>query len=298
MTPYPSVRARMPVFLVGCHRSGTTLARVLINAHDHLVCPPESKFIAALRAFIEYPQVSVAFDSLGLSKPRMYEHLRALTVAILDDHARQCGKARWIDKTPNYYRYLDFIDELFDERVLFVFMVRHPFDTIHSLEDFGRGTYTMLDPDVGRHVQAHGTGRVSWAMYWNDVNTRLLAFAAARAPRCTVLRYEDLVRDPDASLSGMLDFIGETLTPNMVERAFAADLTSLKGYGDGKVRRTTAIHDQSLGKWREWTRRECQALWRIVGDVADALGYLPEWSPTHHGCHEAAASQTPAPAAG
>jgi ribosomal protein L10 len=112
--------------------------------------------------------------------------VRALTVTILDDYARQCGKSRWIDKTPNYYRYLDFIEELFDGRVLFLFMVRHPFDTIHSLEDFGRGTYTKLDPDIARHIRAHGTGRVSWAMYWNDVNTRLHAFAAGHAPRCTV----------------------------------------------------------------------------------------------------------------
>jgi hypothetical protein len=73
----------------------------------------------------------------------------------------------------------------------------------------------------------------------------------------------------------------------MVERAFATDLASLKGYGDGKVRHTAAIHDQSLGKWRDWTPGECQALWRIVGDVAAACGYTHEWSPTHHGCHSA-----------
>jgi hypothetical protein len=88
----------------------------------------------------------------------------------------------------------------------------------------------------------------------------------------------------------MLGFIGEQATPDMVERAFAADLTSLKGYGDGKVRRTRAIHDQSLGKWRDWPQGECQALWGIVGHAAAAFGYRHEWSPADHGCDGAAAT--------
>jgi protein-tyrosine sulfotransferase len=284
MKPDAAERAGLPVFLVGCHRSGTTLARVLIDAHPNLVCPPESKFIAALRAFLEYPQVYTAFETLGLCRSRVYEHVRSLPVAVLGDYARERGKRRWVDKTPNYYRYLDFIDELFDERVLFIFMTRHPFDTIHSLEEWGRGLYTMLDPDVGRHIQTHGSGRVSWAMYWNEVNGRLLAFAAGHAARCTVFRYEDLVREPDHTLSHVLGFIGEELTPNMVERAFAADLANLKGYGDGKIRRTTAIHEQSLGKWRDWPEAERRALWRTVGEVARSLGYCQAWSPDGHGC--------------
>ena len=34
-----------PVFVVGCPRSGTTLLRLMLNAHPRLAIPPESHFI-------------------------------------------------------------------------------------------------------------------------------------------------------------------------------------------------------------------------------------------------------------
>jgi protein-tyrosine sulfotransferase len=271
-------RANLPVFLIGCHRSGTTLAHVLLDAHPRIACPPESKFIAGLRSLMEYPQAYAALASLGFSKPQVHAALKAFTVGLFEDYARRRGKPRWMDKTPNYAYCLDFIDELFAEDVLFVFMVRHPFDTIHSLEEFGRGSFTLDDPDVVRHVRAHGAGRFAWATYWNDINARLLTFAAGHSRRCTVLRYEDLVREPEATLSGILGFIGEEFSPGMIDRAFAGDRKTLRGYGDHKVGRATAIHDQSLGKWRDWGHAERAALWRLVGDIAGAFGYVSEWS--------------------
>src|SRR3954462_15908459 len=51
-------RRSWPAFLVGCHRSGTTLLRRLLDSHPHIACPPESKFIAGFEAFLTYPQTA------------------------------------------------------------------------------------------------------------------------------------------------------------------------------------------------------------------------------------------------
>jgi len=218
----------------------------------------------------------MAFLSLELSSTQVYSHLKEFTISVLDGYARNHGKPRWVDKTPNYYNYLDFIDELFAEDVCYLFMTRHPFDTIHSLEGWGRGHYVSDDPEIERHVQANGVGRFSWAKYWRDVNERLLTFAAGHPARCKLFRYEDLIRDPEATLHGILEFIGEQFSPYMIEQAFANDPTTMRGFEDHKVRRTSGIHSTSIGKWRDWPLGERNALWRIAGETANLFGYGKE----------------------
>lgn len=54
-----------PLFLVGCGRSGTTLLRLMLNAHPEVSIPQESHFIykiARLRAKGQWPD-SVATEA-------------------------------------------------------------------------------------------------------------------------------------------------------------------------------------------------------------------------------------------
>jgi hypothetical protein len=229
---------------------------------------------------MEYPQLHRAFLGLGLSPAQVYAHLKDFTVTVLDGYARNQGKVRWIDKTPNYYNYLDFIDELFAKDVCYLFITRHPFDTIQSLEGIGqgsgRGHYAFDDPELGRHARANGVGRFSWAKYWRDVNERLLTFSSGHPERCKLFRYEDLVRDSETTLREVLEFIGERFSPNMIEHAFTNDPKAMKGFGDSKIRRTSGIHSASIGKWQDWPHAECDALWRVTGETATLFGYAKD----------------------
>ncbi len=37
-----------PIFIVGCHRSGTTLLRIIMDSNPHISCGPETRFLADL----------------------------------------------------------------------------------------------------------------------------------------------------------------------------------------------------------------------------------------------------------
>src|ERR1043166_1898196 len=91
-------RENWPVFLVGCHRSGTTLLRFLLDSHENLACPPESKFLSGVEAMIDYPQALEGLRSLGFSRQAVFAEARKLVEAFLTGHARQCGKRRCVDK--------------------------------------------------------------------------------------------------------------------------------------------------------------------------------------------------------
>ena len=266
---------RAPVFLVGCNRSGTTLARFLLDAHKNLACPPESKFIAGLQAFLEYPQAEAGLLSLGFTKSDLRREMRRVAEAFLGGYARRRGKRRWVDKTPNYYRLLPFIDEIFEGEALYLLIVRHPLDCIDSLQEtFGDATPDYGDPEIARSVKRYGQGRRGWAGYWNEVNERLHVFSAAHPNRCHVFRYEDLVRTPAATLQRVFTFIGEKLPPDLVATALAKDHTP--GFEDYKIRATGGIHADGVGKWKSWPAREVAALWRLVGQTAARFGYRAE----------------------
>jgi hypothetical protein len=265
---------RDAVFMVGCHRSGTTLLRYLLDAHPVLACPPESKFISGLHAFLEYPQAISGMHSLGLTQSHIFGLLRQMVQDVFAFYAKTQSKPRWIDKTPNYARILPFIDNLFNQNALYLIVVRHPFDCILSLQTkFHETRYG--DPDLDFSVKHYGNDLCGWAKYWREMNERLHVWRKANWERCYVIRYEDLVSNPEKRLAEVLDFLAVDRVPGdtsqMCREAFAGN--HAHGYGDGKIRSTHTVHDHSVRKWKNWTPEQIQAYWTIVGRVAEEFGY-------------------------
>lgn len=225
---------------------------------------------------MSYPQVQSALNGLGTTRQRFYHHLRVLITAILTDYTISKNKKRWIDKTPNYFRYIEFIDELFSAQALYIIIARHPFDTAESLRQFSRRLLVSdsPDPELIRAAKRFGTGRYGWLKHWADVYDRLLAFSAGCEDRCIVIKYEDLVNDASPTLARVLEFIGESPCDDLIERAFS--LPHDGGYGryqDPTILTKTRIEKGSVGKWRAWPSSECRVLWPIVASLADSLGY-------------------------
>lgn len=272
MVHHVTERREMPVFLIGCHRSGTTVARYLLDAHPEIVCPPESKFLTALQEFMGAPQVLPALVSLRLHPTELLAELGLFAHRLFDLSARKGGKRRWIDKTPNYYRILPFIDDIFARNALFLFMVRHPLDTVASLQEhFWYATARHEDPDIARVVAEHGTGLQSWARYWREAYETIDVFASARSDRACFFKYEELVRAPEDTLARLLAFIGEAPAGQIAETAFGA--VHDPGYEDPKARVSTTLHHLSVDRWRKWPTEQTLALWPIVAEPASRFGY-------------------------
>jgi protein-tyrosine sulfotransferase len=271
-SPTSSDRSSLPAFVIGSYRSGTTLLRYIIDAHPRLACPPESKFISGLNAFIDYPQAREALVSLGLDKEDIRYVIQQLVDSLFSSYAASVGKPRWVDKTPNYYRLLPLIDDIFDRRVLYVFIVRHPLDTIESLEHFFIETAHHGDPDVAAKTATFGKGAYGWALFWVDVYRRADYFLTENPERAHLVRYEDLVTHPLAEAEKLFAFLGEVCPPGIVADAFRLPHTS--GKGDPKIQSTTQVHTESLEKWKKWPKSRIAALWPIVEDTAKKFGYV------------------------
>lgn len=146
-----------------------------------------------------------------------------------------------------------------------LFLVRDFRDMIASMRAFNaRGGFG----DFGREAAADDT------VWLDELRRALEALRDAwqeRGEAATLLRYEDLVRQPEAVLPAALAAIGLDASPDVVARIIAAaspNAPELRGHG------TAASPEASVGRWRRDLPPELQeAVQESFGDLLRDFGY-------------------------
>ena len=258
-------RLAWPIVVGGCYRSGTSLVRRILDSHSGIHCGPEVKFFS-----------DVADDYLldPLGHARFFRTVRQLGLdddallpifgrGLVEAHrlaARRRGKRRWADKNPENVLYLDRWSSLLGGRMLFVHCVRNPLDTIASLSEAG---FPLAVP-------APFAAKVDLYRLFMEAGLR---GEEAHPSRSLRVRYEDLVREPEAQLRRLTAFLGERFEPRMLD--FNAS-PHQEGLEDPKVGSTTGIHADSVGRWRRvLSDDEVRCVVRRCGDLFERLGYQP-----------------------
>ena len=202
-----SDRAPVP-FVVGMNRSGTTLLRMMLDAHPQLTIPPETHFVPDLIKATREPGAT-AEDALaamksarewgdfGFSDEEMLARLRALPKirpgaavrTFYEAYMAQQGKPRWGEKTPTYVQKMKLIQRALPE-ARFVHVIRDGRDVALSVLD--RTVRDLSAADVARR--------------WQKKITKAREDAPALR-HYMELRYEDLILDTEPVLREVCDFI-------------------------------------------------------------------------------------------
>src|SRR4030081_2032030 len=105
-----------PVFVLCTGRSGSTLLRVLLDAHPDLACPPETKFPevigrlitlwAAMESLPLPPQVP-ADGQIAQSAATVIHGIRHTVDLIVGPYLARRGKKRYCDKNLGTAQYAD-----------------------------------------------------------------------------------------------------------------------------------------------------------------------------------------------
>lgn len=266
------------VFIVGCQRSGSTLLGAMLGRHPNIVCLPEAQFIADLciaalpgqplpdleklvSAIRRHPRFKLwEFAAEGFTKNLQPESatfadvIHALAENYAGAHARP-DAAFWIDQQPGNLRFMARLSAHFPEARM-----------LHIVRD-GRAVAASLMPlDWGPNTI------IAAARYWSEKIG--LGFAAAHflpADRVLTVRYEDLVRKPEETLSEIHRWLGLT------RQAGPSQPSSLQlpRFSQAQHQKIYELPDPArIDAWQTHLSEQQVALFETVShDLLEYLGY-------------------------
>jgi hypothetical protein len=227
-----------PIVVGGCHRSGTSLVRRILNAHSRIFCGPEVKFFRDF--FGDYkddPIRHLRFFPTARTVLHEDQLLSIFGKAFIDMHSRAAalaGKTRWADKNPENALYLAQWQHLLGAEWLFIHVVRNPLDTLASMKE---ARFPLSLPDTLE-------GRIEFYQRYTKAG---LEFGKANPDRCYRLIYEKLVSAPDSVLPDLMAWLDEKF--ETVQLDFNRNKETGRGLEDRKIAATTEIHKESVGRW-------------------------------------------------
>lgn len=218
------------VFLVGCPRSGTTLLQSMLGANTHIATYPESHFyiwVLSLKWYLSvlgiakrsaHVRWNAYLETLGrqdmqnrLSRPALFvrQYSQAF-VKVLDALTLEQGKNVWLEKTPHHLDFVDRIEHLVD-RAKFVHILRNGDEVVASLYHIGKVYAREWGADIVKDKPLNHEG----AKYQNiDACIRAWIHYTRQSQKCAfnpyhyIVKYHQLVRNPNAVLKQLCDFLG------------------------------------------------------------------------------------------
>ena len=274
-----------PIFIVGANRSGTTLLRLILNAHSRIAIPEELNYFYSEMAgwpieewashtisagFIDYlidktcgPLVELGLDVEHLRMKLRADapmSLRTPYMAILEAWASFQGKPRWGEKTPANLFYADVLIEMFPH-ACFIHLVRDPRDGVASMQQVNFFTDDAVFNALARR-QAMTRG-----LY-------ILDKSVPAAQRLTI-KYEDLVVHPESTVRQVCAFIGEEYELEMLKfHESAKQHMKKRAATQFNAKATRPITSDAVESWRErLTYEQVAIVEAICSKQMDQFGY-------------------------
>lgn len=266
------------IILLGCPRSGTTLLRRLLGAHSNIAAAGETYLLSACARFLKEQRVVGGIDVgvlnglgfLGHEEGDVLERLRKLAFGFLAEHAEREGKGRWLEKTAVDAFHLLEIERLCAEHAQFVCIVRHGLDVTCSMLDWMVKAQSVPE-EIHEYVKRTTNLIEAFACAWADSTSTVSDFAARHPERAILIRYEDLVAEPEAVITDVVGFLGEKMEPDLLDTALAD--RDPKGFSDWKTFSSDAVSSGSVERWRALSKDTVGMIAPIVNPVLEQNGY-------------------------
>jgi hypothetical protein len=148
------------------------------------------------------------------------------------------------------------------------------------VRDFRDRVGSILDYNAKRGLQQWGhdgtTSDEEWFAYLRREAIAFLSYWQREKHRVHLVRYEDLIREPEPTLAGAFSYIGVDDSPQLVARTIEEASSTMR---DGQeFHRTAPSTEASIGRWkRDLTPERRAACAAAFDDVLAEFGY----SPTH-----------------
>lgn len=252
-----------PIFILGFPRSGTTLVEQTLSAHPKIAAGDELPLIHEITAIMPrmlasplgYPE---ALAELWMGDQREgLDNLRDYYLQKVRQHGvLRKGATRFTDKMPLNETHMGLIALLFPEAPM-IHVLRHPLDIMVSAfsNAFTHGFFCASALETA-------------AIHYVRVMELVQHYRAEMTLRYLPIRYEDIVRDQEASVKSMLAFAGEKF-----------DKACLTFHKNRRYARTASyaqvtepLYDRSVERWRHY-RAHLEPVIPTLKPIIEQLGY-------------------------
>ncbi len=271
----------MPFFIIGSPRSGTTLLERMLNRNSKIFVPPETAFFFRLYAkgysdkvfslkvaekFLDHYLESRPAQLLGLSvsehKQRLLQSadsfsgiFRNLMSVLSEGHnSKLVG-----EKTPHHLKCIDYI------------LSSYPKAPVIAMVRDGRA---VISSRVRHPNWSNSLLTAAWRWREDAIALQRL-INSDKSEQILVVRYENLVSDPNAEIEAICKHLGVEFEPAMTAVNHNENAAFQKYYEQDWMSKSTRDIDQSrINAWREdFTKREISFIENEIASELSGLGY-------------------------
>jgi len=237
------------IFLIGLPRSGTTLLQVLLGQNPEIFTYSESWVLLPLVFGVKNGGMIAPSFGMNIYRTAIQDLLsqseseeaylvavRSMACQLYQSCLDASGKKIFLDKTPKYYQIMTDIPKIFPKAKIIV-LLRNPLAVLSSITRtwFGGKCSSILSNLVHLHSVFIGPKAVSEGI--EEIKGK-----------CYVVKYEDLVENPEKELTQLCDYIGIDYSEEMLSYTFRE-----RDYGRLGDRKGIAQHSkpstESTSKW-------------------------------------------------
>jgi hypothetical protein len=252
VTPHGPALTGPPVFIVGVPRSGTTWLEHMLLAHPAIDGPErETSIFVSLRALRDNVAQPASAGLAALIGPdELIAAMRTFVASLFANYLAHAGSTatRFLEKTPLHAEHLRLIAEVFPDAAI-ISVHRDGRDVVRSVLEMESATDSVFIA----------------ASKWTEVTTTV-GEEFPKLPAARDERYEELLRDPVAAVTDILNWLGLP-----VDDAVREDV---RARVDLRVSQYNTTGPVGPGKWRELSARDLRGVYRYAGDRLVEMGYV------------------------
>jgi tetratricopeptide (TPR) repeat protein len=246
-----------PIFIVGLHRSGSTLIEQILASHSQVEGTAELPTLGQVAAAVgRYRPDNVIFPAAARDlRPKDWRAYGKQYIEETRRH-RQTDRPRFTDKMPNNFPLIGFL-HLILPNARIINACRHPLDSL-----------------LGNYKQLYGGGPdYSYDMeelsdYYRQYHRIMQHWQDVLPGKVLTVHYEDTVLDLESQVRRILEHCGLPFEESCLH--FYRNERSVKTASSEQVRRP--IYTEALGVWRRYDKH--LGLWKT--ELADIIAALPE----------------------